>query len=61
MAYNPPPQRDPGMTFLGLSGGILMLVIALVIVAPILCCFGMVAVGLFGAAVDPGPSISPTP
>lgn len=60
MTYQPPrPQRDPGMTFLGMSGGILFLSIAAVIVLPILCCVGMFFAGVIGvASTDPSPSPS---
>ena len=59
MHQNPvPPKRDPGLTFLGMSGGILMLVIALVILFPILCCVGMMVMGIVGSAVSPEPTPS---
>lgn len=36
-----------GRRFLNLSGGMLALVIALVILTPILCCAGMAVIGAF--------------
>lgn len=54
-----PPAHNPGMTFLGMSGGILALVIAgsilLFCVLPVVACFGA---GILGA-VTPTPTVSP--
>lgn len=51
-----PQKPNPGLTFLGMSGGILALVIAAVIILPVLCCVGMMFFGVIGAATtDPTP------
>lgn len=52
-------NNNPGLTFLGMSGGILALVISLAIILPIIavivCCVG----GAFIGAVTPPPSLEP--
>lgn len=45
----PPKQNDPGITFLGMSGGILALVISLVI---IICCILPVFLCIFGGLLS---------
>ena len=56
----PPPPSNPGLTFLGMSGGILALAITLVIVLPLLACVGCCLFGGIGALFAPDPSITPT-
>ena len=63
--YPPPqvqvqqPQHNVGLTFMGMSGGILMLVMALVIVLPIVGCFGLCLMGGVIGATTPTPTPSP--
>lgn len=54
-----PAKANPGLTFLGMSGGVLFLVLALVLLLPMVCCGVLCLMGAFGAAVDPSPT--PTP
>ena len=56
-------NHNPGITFLGMSGGILALAMALLLVVcfigPIVLCFGL---GIIGANLPaPTPSWTPTP
>lgn len=54
--YGPPQQpADGSKKFLNMSGGVLALVIAGIIV---LCCLGPCLMGLFGAGLE---SVNPTP
>lgn len=55
----PQPPPNDGRKFLNLSAGMLALVIAVVILAPILLCFGCLAMGILGMAAHPYPM--PTP
>lgn len=55
------PKPNPGLTFLGMSGGVLFLVIALVILLPLICCGVLFFAGVLGMATSPAPSLSPTP
>lgn len=63
MSYysEPPPPREPdgSIKFLGMSGGILLLTIAMTIIAPFLLCFLCLGVGLVGSVIDP--PATPTP
>jgi NCAIR mutase (PurE)-related protein len=55
----PPPGHNPGVTFLGFSGGLLALVVAALIALPIL---GMLACCGFGVgivATTPTPTATP--
>lgn len=61
MNYYPPPQRDPGITFLGMSGGILFLTIAAVIITPILICLLCCGLGGLGVVWPVDPTVTPTP
>lgn len=49
MSNNSENQRNKAFAFMGMSGGILALVIALVIVFPILCCLVMCFAGAISA------------
>jgi hypothetical protein len=52
----PPPHTNPGLQFLGMSGGLLMLALAAGVIMLILCCAGC----LWGVAASV-PDPSPTP
>lgn len=52
-------NHNPGLTFLGMSGGILALVISLMILAPILCCVGACLLGAADSVVNPSPGVTP--
>lgn len=52
----PVPPPSDGRKFLNMSGGVLALVIAVVLIAPILLCFGCLAMGILGMAANPYPT-----
>jgi hypothetical protein len=55
----PPPGHNPGVTFLGFSGGLLALVVAALVAVPLL---GAIACCGFGAAImaaTPTPTVTP--
>jgi hypothetical protein len=47
------------MTVLGMSGGILALVISALLLLPLACCGGMLLLGVAGAAMEPTPAVTP--
>jgi hypothetical protein len=61
--YPPPGQNqpNPGVTFLGFSGGILALIIAAMILVPVVLTVVCCGVGIFGIATTPDPSMTPVP
>jgi hypothetical protein len=53
-------DHNPGLTFLGMSGGILALVVALMILLPVLGCIGCCLFGGIGSVLAPDPLTTPT-
>lgn len=51
------PGHNPGVTFLGLTGGLLALAITVLILFPIVCCVGMALAGAIGGT--PTTEVSP--
>lgn len=56
-----PPIQDPdrGRTFLRMSGGMLALAIAAVVLLCVIAPVGLCLIGMFGAAVSPSPTVTP--
>lgn len=60
--YPPPqPQHNPGMSFLGFTGGALALLIIGLILIPVLLFIVCCGAGVLGVVTTPEPSFTPTP
>lgn len=60
MSNNAEEQKNKALAFMGMSSGILSLVIAAVVIFPILCCFGICLLGFISAPFteDPVPTVT---
>lgn len=57
--YGPPPP-DQSKKFLNMSGGVLALAIAAIVLIPVLCCIGCLFTGVIGSLTG-NPVPTPTP